>query len=179
MSEFSEVFTHCPRCGSANFNINDARSKRCGDCGYVYYQNASAATAAVILGEGDEILVSRRALEPARGTLDLPGGFVDAGESIDEGMRREIREETGCEVESMRWLFSLSNSYLYSGLDVPTADSFFLCRLRAGGRPKAADDAAPSCGCRTCSPATVTYEAITPRQRGDNEQMVRFTEKIG
>ena len=142
MSEFSEVFTHCPRCGSANFNINDARSKRCGDCGFVYYQNASAATAAVILGEGDEILVSRRALEPARGTLDLPGGFVDAGESIDEGMRREIREETGCEVESMRWLFSLSNSYLYSGLDVPTADSFFLCRLRAGGRPKAADDAA-------------------------------------
>ena len=80
-------FAYCPRCGSAEFMVNDERSKRCGHCGFVYYLNASAATAAFILNDRNEILVSRRAFEPAKDTLDLPGGFVDPGESIDRGMR--------------------------------------------------------------------------------------------
>lgn len=135
-------FAYCPRCGSAEFMVNDERSKRCGHCGFVYYLNASAATAAFILNDRNEILVSRRAFEPAKDTLDLPGGFVDPGESIDRGMRREILEETGCRVAEMKWLFSLPNSYMFSGFSVPTADSFFLCRLETGETPAASDDAA-------------------------------------
>ena len=135
-------FAYCPRCGSADFVVNDPRSKRCGHCGFVYYLNASAATAAFIVNERNEVLVVRRACEPAKGTLDLPGGFVDPGESIDGGMRREIFEETGCRVAEMRWLFSLPNSYRFSGFDVPTADSFFLCRIAEGEKPVARDDAA-------------------------------------
>jgi NAD+ diphosphatase len=136
-----QLFKFCPRCGSGNFNPNDARSKRCGDCGFVYYLNASAATAAVILNDSGEVLVSRRAFAPAKGTLDLPGGFVDPGETIDEGMSREIFEETGCRVKSMQWLFSVHNSYRFSGFDVPTADSIFLVRLEEGSMPAANDDA--------------------------------------
>lgn len=142
MSDFSEVFSHCPRCGSPRFVENDVRSKRCEDCGFIYYLNASAATAAAIVRDGGEILVSRRAVEPAAGTLDLPGGFVEPGESIDAGLRREILEETGCETETAEWLFSLPNFYSFSGLEVPTADSFFLCRLKDGSEPHAGDDAA-------------------------------------
>lgn len=135
-------FAYCPCCGSADFTANGPRSKRCGHCGFVYYLNASAATAAFIVNRRNEILVSRRAFEPAKGTLDLPGGFVDPGESIDQGMRREIMEETGCRVAEMRWLFSLPNSYRFSEFEVPTADSFFLCRLAEGEKPVACDDAA-------------------------------------
>ena len=135
-------FAYCPRCGSADFMVNGPRSKRCGHCGFVYYLNASAATAAFIVNRRNEVLVSRRAFEPAKGTLDLPGGFVDPGESTDQGMRREILEETGCHVAEMRWLFSLPNSYSFSGFEVPTADSFFLFRLAEGEKPAACDDAA-------------------------------------
>ncbi len=135
------LFEFCPKCGSAEFVANDERSKRCNSCGFTYYLNASAATAAVIVNGRGEILVSRRAFEPARGTLDLPGGFVDPGETIDNGMQREIYEETGCRVKDMRWLFSMHNSYRYSGFDVPTADSIFLVHLVEGETPVASDDA--------------------------------------
>lgn len=136
------LFTHCPRCGSPRFADHDARSRRCPDCGFTYYHNASAATVAVIFNNRGELLVTRRALDPARGTLDLPGGFVDPGESIDEGCLREVREETGAEAAIVRYLFSLPNVYRYSGFDVHTADAFFLCRLCDGQSVHAADDAA-------------------------------------
>lgn len=134
-------FRYCPRCGSARFADHDARSRRCAACGFVYYHNAAAATVAVVLNGRGEVLVARRAFEPARGTLDLPGGFVDAGEGLDEGCRREVLEETGLGVVALRYLFSQPNTYPYSGFTVHTADAFFLV-CPDGGEPRAADDAA-------------------------------------
>lgn len=135
------LFKFCPRCGSAQFAVSDGRSKRCADCGFTYYHNASASTVAVIFNARGELLTARRALEPARGTLDLPGGFVDPGETLEEGCRREVREETGGEVSALRYLFSLTNVYSFSGFDVHTTDAFFLCRLADDAALAAADDA--------------------------------------
>ncbi len=136
------LFRYCPKCGSAEFVDNDSRSKRCLSCGFTYYHNASAATVAVIFNTDGALLVTRRAMNPAKGTLDLPGGFVDPGESITEGCLREVREETGLEAEIMRFLFSQPNTYSYSGFDVHTSDAFFLCRIKNDIPAVAADDAA-------------------------------------
>ena len=65
-----DLFRYCPKCGSASFVENNEKSKRCTDCGFVYYFNASSATVAFIMNEKDELLVCRRAKEPAKGTLD-------------------------------------------------------------------------------------------------------------
>ena len=137
-----EKFAFCPACGSPCFEENDARSKRCRQCGFTFYLNASASTVAVVLNAKGELLVVRRAHEPARGTLDLPGGFVDPGESITDGMLRELRDEVGAEGVIERFLFSLPNLYTFSGFDVPTVDSFFLCRLHDEASVCAGDDAA-------------------------------------
>ncbi len=136
------LFRFCPKCGSAEFRENDARSKRCAHCGFTYYQNAAAATVAVIFNRRGELLVVRRAFEPAKGTLDLPGGFVDPGEPIDTGCLREVREEVGAEATIEKFLFSLPNVYRYSGFDVHTADAFFLCQLRDEMALNPNDDAA-------------------------------------
>lgn len=136
------IFKYCPCCGAPAFAENDERSKRCAQCGFVFYHNASAATVAVILNTKGQLLVARRAMDPARGTLDLPGGFVDPGESIDEGCRREVREETGAEVVRMRYLFSLPNVYRFSGFDVHTADAFFVCEIADESAISGADDVA-------------------------------------
>ncbi|MBR1712825.1 MAG: NUDIX domain-containing protein [Alloprevotella sp.] len=136
------AFRYCPRCG-ADFHEHDARSKRCPACGFTYYCNASAATVAVVTNARDELLVVRRAQEPAKGTLDLPGGFVDPGESATEGVVREVMEETGARAARVKeFLFSLPNAYLFSGFEVPTCDLFFRVEITDETALFARDDAA-------------------------------------
>ena len=77
-----EKFNYCPVCGSSHFDISSERSKKCQNCGFEYFLNPSAANVAFILNEKGELLVERRKNEPAKGTLDLPGGFCDIGEKI-------------------------------------------------------------------------------------------------
>ena len=135
-----EIFGYCPRCGGKNFGINDFKSKRCADCGFVLYFNAIAATVSVITDGNGNILVARRAKEPAKGTLDLPGGFIDSFETAEQGVAREVKEETGLNVTSCRYLFSLPNKYIYSGFEEHTLDLFYLCRVEADDTPDADDD---------------------------------------
>ncbi|MEI7504485.1 MAG: NUDIX domain-containing protein [Paludibacter sp.] len=127
--EFSKLFTHCPTCGSSAFKQNNIKSKRCEACGFVFYMNASAAVAAFILNDAGELLVCKRGKEPAKGTWDLPGGFVDGDESAEEAIEREICEELQVKVTKAKYLFSLPNLYEYSGLTVPTLDMFFSCTV--------------------------------------------------
>ena len=137
-----EHFRFCPACGSPRFEPHNQKSKQCPQCGFTYYFNPSAATVAVILNERDELLVVRRAKQPARGTLDLPGGFCDCYETAEQGVCREVLEETGLSVCQTRYLFSIPNIYPYGGMDIHTMDLFFLCRLRQTDGGQAADDAA-------------------------------------
>lgn len=139
-----EVFRYCPKCGSSEFEIHNALSRHCANCGFTYYQNPRASTAAFILNDKGELLVARRAKEPAKGTLDLPGGFVDNNENAEQGMVREIEEETGLKIEpdKVQYMFSIPNIYRYSGMDIHTLDLFFLCRVAEDAEVKAADDAA-------------------------------------
>lgn len=80
--------------------------------------------------------------EPAKGTLDLPGGFIDMTETGEEGVAREVREETGMKVAKAEYLFSLPNIYIYSGFPVHTLDMFFRCTVEDTLHFEAMDDAA-------------------------------------
>ncbi len=136
-----ERFLCCPVCGSREFVVNNVKSKHCRACGFTYYANPSSATAAFIIRDGC-LLVARRGKEPAKGTLDLPGGFVDMDETAEEGMAREIREETGLEARTMSYLFSIPNLYEYSGMTIHTLDMFYRVDVDADAVPRADDDAA-------------------------------------
>lgn len=135
------LFSYCPKCGAKAFVEDTEKSKRCEACGFTYFMNPSASTVAIIVDETDRLLVVRRGKEPAKGTLDLPGGFCDCYETGEEGVRREVMEETGLEVIDTKYLFSLPNMYHYSSLDIPTLDLFFLCKVKETTGAKAMDDA--------------------------------------
>ncbi len=135
------LFTHCPRCGAKEFYPHDERSNRCAQCGFTYYLNPSTSNVGVIWNERGELLVVRRAMEPQKGWLDLPGGFCDLHETAEEGVRREVREETGLEVLNTRYLFSQPNTYEYSGFVVHTIDLFYECEVARDAQPQPSDDA--------------------------------------
>jgi 8-oxo-dGTP pyrophosphatase MutT (NUDIX family) len=67
---------------------------------------------------------------------------VDRFETGEEGVFREVLEETGLEVIKTEYLFSLPNTYLYSGFLVHTLDQFFLCRVKDNTGLQAMDDVA-------------------------------------
>lgn len=137
-----ELFKYCPECGSPKFLVNNEKSKRCEDCGFVYYFNVSAATVAFILNDRNELLVCRRAKDPMKGTLDLAGGFIDRFETGEQGVAREVLEETGLEVTEAIYQFSLPNTYLFSGFLVHTLDQFFVCKVKDDTCLGAMDDVA-------------------------------------
>lgn len=131
----------CPRCGSEIITWPSPNSFRCNACGFVLFLNIAAAVAVIMECQG-KLLFGVRKNDPGRGMLDLPGGFVDAGESAEEGARREIREELGVEIHEMRYLFSFPNKYPYRGMVYDTLDLIFLVRWDQPPQVRAADDLA-------------------------------------
>lgn len=135
-------FRYCPRCGADGYEDYAQRAKRCRSCSLVYFHNVASAVACILRNKAGEYLFVRRAKEPARGTLDLAGGFVDPMESVEEAVRREIKEETGLQVEHLQYLTSRPNIYPYSGIEVYTSDLFFLVDCDSFEGATASDDAA-------------------------------------
>ncbi len=119
------VFKFCPKCGSPQFDIAGERSLKCRSCGFHYYINASAAVAGLVTNGNGKLMLVTRGVEPDYGKLDLPGGFVDHLESVENALKRELYEELGMKVRSMRYICSAPNEYIFSGFSVFTVDLAF------------------------------------------------------
>lgn len=92
------------------------------------------------MNEKQELLIATRANDPAKGTLDLPGGFVDMYETGEEAVVREVKEETNLEVTDIHYLFSIVNIYNYSNFEVHTLDLVYKCEVKSIENMKAEDD---------------------------------------
>ncbi len=94
--------SYCSFCGS-QFSEDQVYPKDCSDCHNITYVNPKPV-AAVLLPIINEdrvgILTIRRAIPPFIGSLALPGGYVDVGETWQQGAARELFEETGIVVDS-------------------------------------------------------------------------------
>lgn len=134
------VLKHCPRCGSAYFPATGSRSFKCSDCSFNYYVNASGAVAVLLFNPEGELLLTRRAIEPHKGKLDLPGGFIDPMETAEQAAKREIQEELGIEIHSLNYFCSFPNEYIFSGFSVFTLDLAFLAKTDQLHQMKAMDD---------------------------------------
>ncbi|HET6557388.1 MAG TPA: NUDIX domain-containing protein [Prolixibacteraceae bacterium] len=142
------VLKFCPRCGSSYFPATGSRSFRCMDCYFNYYVNSSAAVAVLLFNDKGELLLTRRAVEPDMGKLDLPGGFIDPMETGEEAAIREIREELGIDIHSLQYFCSFPNEYVFSGYSVFTLDLAFLAKTDHLDKMTPMDDIASFEFCR-------------------------------
>ncbi len=140
MTKPEKVFKFCPKCGSGKFKFEGKRSFLCSDCGFNLYINSSAAVAGIIENEKGELLLTVRAFNPAKGMLDLPGGFVDPMESVEMALKREIKEELNLDVLELKYLTSFPNEYVFSGFSVFTSDMAFICKVSGWNNLHIKDD---------------------------------------
>ncbi len=91
-----EKNSHCSFCGT-RFSEAGPWPRICAACGNTSYLNP-IPVAVVLLPVADGLVVIRRNIEPQKGTLTLPGGYIDLGETWQEGARRELLEETGIDI---------------------------------------------------------------------------------
>jgi 8-oxo-dGTP diphosphatase len=128
----------CAACGARVETLPGEMSerRRCPACGWMFYANPVPAVIAVIT-RGDQVLLTRRAHEPHAGTWDLPGGFLEADESPEAGLRRELREELGLTVRRASPIVLATDRYGRGGFPILTV----IYRVTtAPGRITAADD---------------------------------------
>ncbi len=105
-----------------------------------YPQAPLVGVGAVIVYQ-DRVLLVRRANEPLKGQWTLPGGMLELGETLAQGVAREVREETGLEVEAVELVEVLDRIHREAGrvrFHYVIAD--YLCRV-TGGELRAASDA--------------------------------------
>ena len=86
---------YCSKCGKENnFSFIDGEKRyHCKYCKSIHYQNPKP-TATLICPKKNEILLVQRAFSPGKGEWGLPGGFLELGETLEQGAKRELNEET-------------------------------------------------------------------------------------
>jgi 8-oxo-dGTP diphosphatase len=126
----------CPRCGAELGG--DAARLACDACGFIVYASSKPTAGALCVDNGF-VLLARRAHPPFQGFWDIPGGFLDEGEDPLDGLRRELREETGLEVEPQRFLGIWMDRYGGDSTAEATLNLYWAVRV-VGGEAAPADD---------------------------------------
>ena len=143
-------FEFCPKCGSKKIVSvmrtckdeavslgkmaceNESPLKwMCPECGFDLYCNVAAAVGVIISDCENNVLFEVRAKEPKKGFLAIPGGFIDAEETAEEGCIRECREEIGLELseKDISYIGSFPNTYEYKDITYKTCDFFFVVKI--------------------------------------------------
>jgi ADP-ribose pyrophosphatase YjhB (NUDIX family)/predicted GIY-YIG superfamily endonuclease len=125
----------CPRCGGpleTVFLSGEERPRRvCTGCGRLHYRNAKPCAGALVTRDGRVLLV-KRATRPFQGYWDIPGGFLEEDEHPEAGAIREVREETGLEVQPTDLLGLYMDRYEYDGEEDYCLNIYYLAEVVGG-----------------------------------------------
>lgn len=102
--EWATTHRYCGRCGTPTERLPDERCMKCPSCGLLAYPRIAPAVI-VLVRRGEEALLARGARFPLPFFSTL-AGFVEIGETLEQTVAREIREEVGIEVEDARYFGS-------------------------------------------------------------------------
>ncbi|NRA31174.1 MAG: NUDIX hydrolase [Parvularculaceae bacterium] len=87
---------------------DDRERNVCTRCGFIDYQNPKIVVGSVATDDQGKILLCKRAIEPRLGYWTLPAGYMELGETVEQGAKREAWEEAGAELELQQVLATYS-----------------------------------------------------------------------
>lgn len=105
LANWHETFTHCPRCGSATDPFAAGHARRCPVDASEHFPRVDPAMIVLVTDSDDRALLARNAMWPER-RVSVLAGFVEAGESAEQAVAREVQEEAGITVTTVTYLGS-------------------------------------------------------------------------
>jgi NAD+ diphosphatase len=102
--EWDRLYRYCPGCGTPMTAKQDLRAKECGACGFIDYPRMSPAV--IVLVEREDKVLLARATRFAENIYSVLAGFVEPGETLEDTVKREIKEETGIDVKEITYFGS-------------------------------------------------------------------------
>ena len=120
VADWARTHRFCGACGNPMSKARGERAMKCA-CGHVAYPRISPAMM-VLVKRGPSILLARNVAVPAGGRMSALAGFLEPGESIEEAVHREVREEVGIEVKDLRYFASQSWPYPHALMIAFTAE---------------------------------------------------------
>lgn len=125
-------YRYCPQCAKPLELIkrqDDVKRPTCPDGHFTYYANPTPTAMGFVERDG-KFLTLKRAIKPHLGKWDIPGGFMDAGETPEQTVKREVEEETGLKVATDFLIGSYPDTYGTTGQ--PTINFAFKCHVIGG-----------------------------------------------
>ncbi len=133
-----EVFKFCPKCGGKLIK-KEGNLLDCSKCGFHFYINPLPCNGVIIENDKGEIMLVKRKFEPKKGYWDWPGGFINSGESLEDSVKREIKEELGVDVGEIEIVGVYEDRYLYQDILDYTICIAVSAKI-TGGSLKVSDD---------------------------------------
>jgi NAD+ diphosphatase len=120
VAEWARTHRYCGACGSGTVLATGERCFKCVNCGHMAYPRISPAMM-VLIRKGDAVLLAMHLASPVKRFVPL-AGFLEAGESVEEAIHREVYEEVGLRVHNLRYFSSQSWPFPHSLMLAFTAD---------------------------------------------------------
>jgi NAD+ diphosphatase len=120
IAQWARTHRFCGACGGPTALADGERCFKCGHCGHLAYPRISPVMM-VLIRKGDTVLLALHAASPTGRFIPL-AGFLEAGESIEEAVHREVFEEVGLRVHNLRYFMSQSWPFPHSLMIAFTAD---------------------------------------------------------
>ena len=120
IANWARTHRFCGACGTPTVHVDGERCVKCPACGSIAYPRISPAMM-VLIRRGDDILLARNSTSPT-GFFSALAGFLEAGESVEEAIHREVAEEVGLKVRDIRYFGSQPWPFPHSLMIAYTAE---------------------------------------------------------
>lgn len=123
------IFQYCPRCKTKTILVNE-RLFNCKSCKLHFYLSPYLTNAVILENKKHEILLVKRKFSPKIGYWDLPGGFVENNETIEQSIHREVKEELNIQISNLKYVTSSTDHYLFKEINYPTICMIFAAKMK-------------------------------------------------